>query len=122
MADAKREAISALTKAVMRVGEGARGFVVDLDACGNRGVITAGRIPCGMSGSPIVSMDGRAIGLISIGTINPILVDARSLPPLEGPLGLSHRRPSNPQKLQNLGARRPASPRPQTENDCLGEP
>jgi hypothetical protein len=40
MADAKHEAISALTKAVMRVGKGGRGFVVDLDAH-RRGVITA---------------------------------------------------------------------------------
>ena len=33
----------------------------------------------GMSGSPIVSMDGQAIGLVSTGSLNPVLLEA--LPP-----------------------------------------
>jgi hypothetical protein len=37
--------------------------------------IAKGLVACGMSGSPIVSMDGRAIGLISTGDKNPTLID-----------------------------------------------
>lgn len=35
-----------------------------------------GLIASGMSGSPIVSMDGKAIGLLSTGNINPVLRDS----------------------------------------------
>jgi hypothetical protein len=36
-------------------------------------------VDSGMSGSPIVSMDGRVIGLVSTGSLNPVLVE--TLPP-----------------------------------------
>jgi hypothetical protein len=36
-------------------------------------------VASGMSGSPIVSMAGRAIGLLSTGGLNPVLVE--TLPP-----------------------------------------
>jgi hypothetical protein len=35
-----------------------------------------GLIASGMSGSPIVSMDGNAIGVISTGTLNAVLRDS----------------------------------------------
>jgi hypothetical protein len=39
-------------------------------------------IKSGMSGSPIVSMSGQAIGLVSTGSLNPALLEA--LPPRIG--------------------------------------
>jgi hypothetical protein len=34
-----------------------------------------GRIVSGMSGSPILSVDGKAMGLISTDELNPVLTD-----------------------------------------------
>jgi hypothetical protein len=42
-------------------------------------VVQEGLVKGGMSGSPILSMSGKAIGLMSTGSLNPVLVDA--LPP-----------------------------------------
>jgi hypothetical protein len=35
----------------------------------------SGLIESGMSGSPIVSMSGKAIGLVSTGSLNPVLLE-----------------------------------------------
>jgi hypothetical protein len=57
-------------------------------------------VKCGMSGSPIISPAGQAIGLMSTGSRNPVLVEA--LPPR---IGLGRARGARAPLTQQLGER-----------------